>query len=72
MYNLNDENPVSSKVPDDFTDNSISSKFENKEIKKEVYKYQVPEEFVRPRTILVEKKGEPMGDYQGRSGRTQS
>ena len=68
MYNLNDENPVSSKVPDD----SISSKFENKEIKKEVYKYQVPEEFVRPRTILVEKKGEPMGDYQGRSGRTQS
>tara|TARA_R110002050_G_scaffold292587_1_gene448056 strand:- start:1102 stop:1320 length:219 start_codon:yes stop_codon:yes gene_type:complete len=72
MYNLNDENPVSSKVPDDFTDNSISSKFENKEIKKEVYKYQVPEEFVQPRTILVEKKGEPMVGYQGRSGRTQS
>lgn len=111
MYNLNDENPVSSKVPDDFkvtekkvevegvvvpakpekydvtvknelltdeidvskvpssynlvekkidlTDVSISSKFENKEEKKEPYKYQVPEGFIQPKTILVEKKEEP-------------
>ena len=110
MYNLNDENPVSSKAPDDFkvtekkietegvvvpakpenydvkikkeilmdeidvskvpesynliekkidlTDVSVSSKFEGKEEKKEVYKYQVPEGFKPTKQVLVEKKEE--------------
>ena len=110
MYNLNDENPVSSKAPDDFkvtekkvetegvvvpakpekydvtvkeglltdeievskapdsynlvekkidlTELTVSSKFEDKEEKKEVYKYQVPEGFKPTKQVLVEKKEE--------------
>ena len=52
-YNL-----VEKKI--DLTEITVSSKFEEKEEKVEVYKYQVPEGFKPTKQVLVEKKVEPV------------